>query len=353
MYKWNPTLESDLKELSVNCKELKQLEERSILVTGATGLVGSLLIRAMAYYNQTVEKPIQIYAFFRNFDKAKGIYGPLLNKHWMHLIVGDVTKPCSEKDEIDYIIHCAGITASRMMVENPVETIFTSLEGTRQMLDFARHKKVKGMVYISSMEVYGSLDGNQGDVTEDMLGFLNPLEVRSDYPESKRMCKNLCVAYASEYDLPIKIARLAQTFGAGILPGENRVFAQFAKSAVNHQNIVLHTRGLSEGNYCYSTDMIHGVLLICLKGEKAKAYNVANEQTHTTIADMATLVAREIAAPPVEVIFDIPKCNVYGYAKDTKMKLDSTALRMLGWEPKVDLKEAYIRLTKSMCGRTS
>ena len=348
LFNWNPVFEKDMQELSESCEELKQLEGAAVLITGATGLVGSLLVRAMAYYNQTAEEPVQIYALLRNIGKAKSIYGSLLDEHWMHLIIGDVTKPCAEPNGIDYIIHCASITASKMMIERPVETILTSLEGTRQMLDFAECKKVKSMVYISSMEVYGSFDGNQGNVTENMIGFLNPLEIRSDYPESKRMCENLCVAYSAEFGVPVKIARLAQTFGAGILPGENRVFAQFARSAVNHQDIVLHTRGLSEGNYCYSTDMIRGVLTILLKGENANAYNVANERAHSTIADMAALVADEIADPPVKVVFDIPESNVYGYAKDTKMKLDSTALRSLGWCPDVDLKEAYRRLTGSL-----
>jgi nucleoside-diphosphate-sugar epimerase len=181
-----------------------------------------------------------------------------------------------------------------------------------------------------------------------MLGFVNPLVVRSNYPESKRMCENLCVAYNSEYGVPVKIARLAQTFGAGVLPSENRVFAQFARSAMEKKNIVLHTTGKSEGNYAYLSETIMAIMLILLKGKNAEAYNVANEECHTTIADMAKMVAEEIANGEIKVVFDIPEDNVFGYAADTHMRLSSEKLRDLGWKPKVGLKDAYIRMMRYM-----
>ena len=79
----------------------------------------------------------------------------------------------------------------------------------------------------------------------------------------------MCVAFNSEYGVQVKIARLSQTFGAGILPGENRVFAQFARSIIEGKDIVLHTRGLSEGNYCYIRDTIMGLFFILFKGKNA------------------------------------------------------------------------------------
>ena len=147
-----------------------------------------------------------------------------------------------------------------------------------------------------------------------------------------------------------KIARLAQTFGAGILPGENRVFAQFARSAMNGEDIVLHTKGLSEGNYCYTRDAVLGLLTILLEGENGEAYNVANPDSHTTIADMAQMVCEKIGDGKIKVVFDIPESNTYGYAADTKMKLNSDKLQSLGWKPEIGLEEAYRRLIESMKG---
>ena len=198
------------------------------------------------------------------------------------------------------------------------------------------------------MEMYGSFAEFNNNVTETELGYIDPLAVRSNYPESKRLCENLCVAFYSEYDVPVKIARLSQTFGAGILPGENRVFAQFARSAIEGKDIVLHTKGLSEGNYCYTRDTVIGLLLILLNGKNAEAYNVTNPETHTTIADMAKMVCEKLGDNKIKVIFNIPETNMFGYAADTKMKLNSDKLKNLGWMPQIGLEEAYRRMMKSM-----
>ena len=198
------------------------------------------------------------------------------------------------------------------------------------------------------MEMYGSFAEFNNNVTETELGYIDPLAVRSNYPESKRLCENLCVAFYSEYDLPVKIARHSQTFGAVILPGENRVFAQFARSAIEGKDIVLHTKGLSEGNYCYTRDTVIGLLLILLNGKNAEAYNVTNPETHTTIADMAKMVCEKLGDNKIKVIFNIPETNMFGYAADTKMKLNSDKLKNLGWMPQIGLEEAYRRMMKSM-----
>ena len=238
------------------------------------------------------------------------------------------------------------MTTSRIMVEKPVETLMTSVEGTKNILEFARKQKCKSVVYISSMEVYGAFDESV-EVTEKDLGYIDILNIRSNYPESKRLCENMCVAYNAEYDIPVKIARLAQTFGAGILPWENRVFAQFARSAINEKDIILHTKGLSEGNYCYTRDCVTGLLTILLKGTNAEAYNVSNPEAHMTIAENIAF-GLKFKNGKAKVIFDIPKENTFGYAADTKMKLSSDKLQTLGWKPEVGLEEAYRRLIMSM-----
>ena len=260
---------------------------------------------------------------------------------------------CAEVDDkIDHIIHCASITTSKVMISRPVDVIRTSLNGTENLLELAKEKQVRSMVYVSSMEMYGALNlQNDQMVTEEMTGYLNPLALRSNYPESKRMCENICVAYGTQYEVPVKIARLAQTFGAGVLPGENRVFAQFARSAMKGSDIVLHTEGKSEGNYCYTADAVRALLTILVKGENMQAYNVVNEKSHITIADMAKFVAEKIAEKPIEVVFDIPKENKFGYASDTKMHLAATRLMALGWQPETDLEESYRRLIASMKNR--
>ena len=212
------------------------------------------------------------------------------------------------------------------------------------MLKLAADKKVKSMVYVSSMEVYGSTKEEDNPITEDKLGFINVHNVRSSYSEGKRICELLCSSYASEYGVPVKMARLAQTFGAGVPSSDTRVFAQFARSVINGTDIVLHTKGESVGNYCYTADVVRGILCLLTKGEDGEAYNVVNENTSMMIREVASMVSEEIAEGKIKVIFDIPEQNAFGYAPDTKMRLSSKKINELGWKASYDLPDMYRRM---------
>lgn len=336
----NNIIKEDLEYIVGYDLPYEKLKGHTVLVTGATGLIGISLVRALLAIGD-----IEVLAFVRNIEKAKSILEENQN---LKYIVGDIIESIEIENKIDYIFHCASVTASKIMVEKPVETLVTSIEGTKNILELAKNKNSKSVVYISSMEMYGTFENLNHDVTENDLGYINPLKIRSNYPESKRLCENMCIAYMKEFGINVKIARLAQTFGAGILPGENRVFAQFARSVISGNNIVLHTKGLSEGNYCYTRDCITGLLTILLKGKNGEAYNVSNPASHTTIADMAKMVADKIANGKINVIFDIPETNTFGYATDTKMKLNSDKLQKLGWIPEIGLEDAYRRMIEWM-----
>ncbi len=359
------TLQEDLENTALNDKlPFDKLKDSIILVTGATGLVGMQMVKSLAAMNRLKDANISIMALVRNPKKAESIYGDLAGRGDITFVQADLNDKdgimLSTKSALDsikasenkndtplYIIHGAAVTASKMMVEMPVETIDTAINGTKNMLEVARELGTASFVYISSMEVYGSFT-EATYVTEDKMGYIDPLVVRSNYQLTKRMCENMCVAYAKEFGVPAKIARLSQTFGAGILPGENRVFAQFARSVMNEQDIVLHTKGLSEGNYCYTADTIRGLLTILIKGENSNAYNISNEDTHTTIAGMAKFASEKLAGGKIKVVFDIPEDNKFGYAADTKMKLSNAKLKALGWEPSYSLEDAYRRMMSSM-----
>lgn len=341
-------LEEDLENIISADIDFKKLNDRVVLVTGATGLIGIAIVRTLFALRKRKNINCTILAMVRNYDKAKQIFENYLDDKNLKIIVADISDRFEITAPVDYIFHCASVTASKIMVSQPVETIMTSVIGTRNILELATIKNTKSIVYLSSMEMYGAVKENYLDVKEDNVGFIDPLNVRSNYPESKRLCENMCVAYAKEFDVPVKIARLAQTFGAGILPSENRVFAQFARSAIYNRNIVLHTKGLSEGNYCYTRDTVKGLFTILFKGNNGEAYNVSNPEAHTTIVDMARMVCEKIAKGNIKVVFDIPESNMYGYAADTKLKLNSDKLQSLGWKPEIGLEEAYRRMIFDM-----
>lgn len=343
----DPVCQRELEAIAASDLNWDAFRNRTVLVTGATGLVGSYAVRALAAINRLHGCGMHILAMVRSPEKARALYGPLLDRGDLSLLVGDVRNPIQCDTPVHFIIHGASVTASKEMVTRPVETIATAIGGTQNILQFAADQKVTSMVYISSMEMYGSPDPNLDCVTEQDYGFVDVLNVRSCYPEGKRMCECLCAAYAKEYQLPVKIARLAQTFGAGVSPSETRVFAQFARSLIHGEDIVLHTEGKSYGNYCATCDCVRGLLTILLRGADGEAYNVVNESTNIQIRDMAQMIADQ-SGGAIQVRFDIPADALqYGYAPDVKMHLSGAKLRGLGWTPEVDLPEMYQRLIAS------
>ena len=341
-------LNKDFEQICNSSIEWNKFKGKTFLVTGATGLIGSLFIRSILYVSDKKALGIKMIAVVRNPEKAKSMFADRDDViFYTHDFTSDDKIRIDEK--VDYILHTAAVTASKEMISYPVENIKTSINSTIQILDFAVSNSVSGTVYLSSMEAYGQMNVTDHLVTENELGKIDLLSVRSCYPEGKRMCECLCNAYASEYDLNVFAARLAQTFGPGISSNENRVFAQFARSAMEKKDIVLHTQGLSEGNYVYTADAITAILTILLKGEKGQTYNVVNEDNHMTIGQMADMVASKIADNQIQVVFDIPKDQAStGYAATTKMHMSSSKLNSLGWHATVDLEHMYKNLIQYM-----
>lgn len=321
-------------------------------VTGGTGYIASMLIKHLL----ETEINLQVITLVRDSQKAeqrmKVVDMEAINKSFAHLRIYEadlcdrqwVNQLSTEIPTIDYIIHCAAITASSEMISHPVEVTASIINATQNVLEFARYYKIKSMVYLSSMEIYGEIDcleDHYAIETEAAIGRVEPLHTRSCYPLGKRMAENLCYSYFQEYGIPVKIARLAQTFGRGVLLSDNRIFAQFARSVKTGKDIVLHTEGHSIGNYCAIDDVISGILTILKRGKNGEAYNVVNEDNTMTIRQMAELVASQVAGGKIRVSYDIPPNNCYGYAPDTGLKLSGSKLRKLGWRPRKKLIDMY------------
>lgn len=317
----------------------------TVLVTGATGLVGSLIVKSMLYANQTLNSQITVLASVRNLEKAKDVFADFSDDN-LKFVTDSLLLPLHFEQAVDFIVHTASITASKEMIENPTGVLLTAFESTKNLLEYVKTHPSCKMVYISSMEYYGQVTDDYTNVTEDKLGYIDLSKPRSCYPESKRVCEALCNAYAAQFNLDVCSARLAQTFGAGVPFSDNRVFAQFAKSAVNKTDIILHTTGQSEGNYCYTADAVYGIFVLLQKGEKGQSYNVA--YNHSTILNMAKMVADKIGNNQIKAKVHIPEnLSSLGYAPDVKLKLNSDKLKALGWQPEKDLENMFKRMIRS------
>jgi len=310
---------------------------KSFLVTGATGYIGRTLINQLY---DAYEDDVAVTAIARDEKKAKSMLPAKTRIICVDITNTDIMQ--SVKGHFDYIVHTAAITASAYMVSRPVETADVIVLGTKNILDLALRSDISGMVYISSMEVYGVINSTrQNRISESELGDIDIYNPRSCYPMGKRMAENYCFSYYHQYKLPIKIARLAQTFGRGVSRSDKRVFAQFARAVIKGEDIVLHTEGTSMGNYCAIDDALTGIQTLLYDGKDGEAYNIANEEATMTIAEMAEMVAREVAAGKISIRYDIPETNKYGYAADTKLCLSSEKIMNLGWKPTKNLLDMY------------
>lgn len=306
------------------------LKNKTILLTGATGLIGYAIIDVLYVANKVHDLDLKVIALVRNEEKAKERFRKFFNGNILSLLIGSVENIPFFEDKVDFIIHGASQTSSKSFVEQAVETIDTAVNGTKNLLEIAKNKHVNNFLYLSSMEIYGHPKKGHKVIEED-IGIFNPTDLRNSYPISKILCENMCEAYTHEYNVPTNIVRLTQTFGLyGASSNDNRIFAYIANCVKNKENIVLKTKGETERSYLHTSDAVGAILAILLEGKPGEIYNAANENTYCSIADMAKKVADKFG---LNVEYDIQDSTMNGFPDTLYMDLDTTKLKQLGWKP--------------------
>ncbi|MDE6550685.1 MAG: NAD(P)-dependent oxidoreductase [Clostridia bacterium] len=324
--------------------DISRLKGKSVLVTGASGLIGRDIVARLLSYD--LEQPITVYALVRNELKARKAFEGL-HKDNLRYIVCDVCNLKIEDMGVDYIIHCASHTASKDFIDSPVDVITDIFAGAENILKFAKVNNARGLVYLSTMEVYGS-PTIEHKVYETSASYLDVMQARSSYPEAKRACECLCAAYASQYGVNAKVVRLTQTFGRGVSYNDKRVFAEFARCVIEGRDIVLKTKGETMRNYLSTDDATDAILTVLLDGKAGEAYNAANEDTYCSIYDMARLVADNFGTGKVSVRIEEQDISLFGYAPTLKMDLSSAKLAALGWKARKGLKEMFAETIEDM-----
>lgn len=319
--------EKHIKEISnLDFLPYDKLSDKNILITGATGLIGSTLIKVLLYNKN---KRINIYACGRNYIRANQIFKEYITDSRYHFIEHDITAPLNINIKFDFIIHAASGASPSEFVNNPVEVIKANVLGVSNLLDYSIKTGVERFLYVSSGEVYG--ESNLEEIYEDNSGYVNTMNFRSCYPSSKRAAESLCVSYSEEYNIDTVIVRPSHTFGPQFTENDNRAYAQFIRNVINNQDIILKSDGSQMRSWCYVVDCVSAILYVLLCGENKNAYNIADINMALTIKELADSIAQVYNK---KIKFEIPdNQEVKGYNPVKCSIFNTDKLQNLGWSP--------------------
>lgn len=339
----NPLYKEDLENCLNSAVNLHRIQNKTILITGATGMIGSFIVDALMYGNATHQLHCTVIAMGRNSTKAHKRF----SQHWNHasfsFIEHDVNKPLPKNiPQADLIIHSASTTHPIAYATEPIATITTNIFGTLHLLNYIANQCPNArMVLTSSVEIYGQNRGDTERFTEEYCGYINCNTLRAGYPESKRLSEALCQAYAQEKGIDYVSVRLPRTYGPTMLMSDTKALSQFIKKGLIGENIILKSEGNQFFSYAYVADAVSGLLSIMLSGNSNEAYNIAAPNSDITLRELAQLVAEY---SNTKLIFELPDAKEKaGYSTATKATLDSSKIKKLGWEPAYDIRTGLKR----------
>ena len=323
-----------------------RLQNTSILITGACGMLPSYLIWMLIYLNEYQDYQIQIKALCRNRQTALDKFGKYSQKEYFHLLIRDVTEEISMEGDLDYIIHGASPSGSQYFGTNPVGVIMPNVLGTRQTLELAREKNCRGYLYFSSGEIYGKIE--KEIIEEEDCGFLNPMDVRSCYGESKRLGENLCKAYNHQHQVAAKVVRPCHTYGPTMdLERDFRVFAGFVSNVIRREDLVMKSDGLGVRTFCYLYDAALAYFKVLLEGKPGEAYNVANPECQISIRGLAELVAGLYPERNLKVRYANHDTVYLEDPNKRQSRFSIKKLEELGWKPQYTLEQGFKRTIES------
>ena len=325
----------------------EKLQDKSIMISGATGLVGSCLVDALMKRNE-MGLNCKVYALGRNRERALERFAYCKDSELFEFVPYDINKPLERDDigDVGYVLHLASNTHPMQYSTDPIGTITTNIFGTYNMLEFAKKHNAIRCAFTSSNEIYGE---NRGDVElfdEQYCGYIDCNTMRAGYPESKRCSEALCQAYIKQEGLDIVIPRLTRCYGPTLLKNDTKALSQFLHKGIAGEDIALKSAGTQYYSYIYVADEVAALLTVLLKGETGNAYNVADERSDIMLKDLAQIIADYAGT---KVIFEIPDAvEAAGYSKATKARLDSARLKSLGWTARYDIKSGIERTMSAM-----
>ncbi len=315
----------------------EKLENAEILLSGASGLLGSFLVDVLLLRNERHGLGCRVTAIGRDRAAAERRFAAYENRSDFRFVVQDINQPIALPPDsaADYVLHLASNTHPVAYATDPIGTITANIIGTNNLLSFAAERGAKRFLFASSNEIYGENRGDTEFFDESYCGYIDCCTMRAGYPESKRCGEALCLAYEKQKDLDVVITRFTRSYGPTMKMSDTKAISQFLRKGIAGEDIVLKSAGTQYYSYTYVADAVAGLLTVWLCGARGEAYNVADAAGDIMLKDLAAVIAEHAGK---KVVFELPdEVESAGYSRATKARLDGGKLKALGWQMQYDI----------------
>lgn len=334
MYINHEIYKADVESAANENLEWEKLAGKSLLLTGATGLIGTMIVDVLMKKNRDENLNVKIYAAGRNEKIAAQRFADYWNDKNFQFVKMNVNEPITQDFSVNYIIHAASNTHPVLYSTDPVGTMMANFLGTFNLLEYGVKSKIERFLFLSSVEIYGKALNANDDFDEKYCGYIDCNTLRAGYNESKRAGETLCNAYISQHGIDAVISRPCRIYGPTLRLDNSSVLYQFMLNGVRGENIILKSAGQQKFSFCYVADCVTGIFYSLLKGKCGEAYNVADSSEILTLGEIAKYIG-EICG--TKVIFELPdEIQARGFSNAVRAVLINDKLRGLGWTPKDD-----------------
>jgi len=329
-------ISEDIQKVQSNVKELKEVVDgKTVLVTGGAGFIGSWVCDVLVGFNANV-------ICVDNLSSGITTNMDHLLKHKNFKFINEDVCKFDTDDKLDYIVHMASVASPLSYLSLPIETLDANVIGTKRMLELAKRNNVKSFLFTGTSETYGNPDDTNLPTPETYYGYVNSFGPRAVYDEGKRCAEAYCYAYLNKFNLPIRIARIFNTYGPRLdiksKTQYGRVIVKFVLQALANQPLTVYGDGTQTRSFCYITDQVEGLLkLLLLPNLKGEVINIGNTN-EITILELANKIAKLTNTNSGIEFQPLPKDDPRRRNPDI-----SKAKMLLGFYPKIGLNEGLMR----------
>ncbi|MBS3094671.1 NAD-dependent epimerase/dehydratase family protein [Candidatus Pacearchaeota archaeon] len=326
-------------------KELMTLEGKTVLITGASGLIASYLVDIISLFNRRLEKPCKMILMNRHKIENGSRLSHLIEDPNISFVTLDVGKKFDISEKPNIIIHAASRANPTAFLADPIDTIDANVNATRTILEYAKDNPLEQFIFFSSAEVYGNPSPNFIPTRENYNGNVDCTHPYACYIESKRICETLCTTFFRKFNVPVKMLRILLAYGPGI-KNDGKVISDFFYKAAKEKQIILKDDGSARRSFCYISDVIRAIFKIMFYGKNGEPYNIGHdeEKENVSILELAEKIAK-ISNGDVKVSPNLEFQKKAGEPTDNR-RVNIDKIKGIGFEPKVSLDDGLKKLKR-------